>query len=104
MAEIIDDISDKIFLKKLKKEFEISIENSVNKLSELYDSGDFSEMSRIAHDIKGVAGIFGFHKGVELAAELLIATETCNKDKILEPYGALTRYMNKEVLGKRMEE
>jgi len=104
MDEIIDDISDKIFLENLRSEFKISVKNNVSKLSKIFESGDFSEVRKIAHDIKGVVGVFGFDKGTELAADLQKLSDDNDKIKIDNSLKELINYLNKEVLEKNMEE
>lgn len=103
MDDIIDDISDKIFLKKLKQEFKDTVENYVSILDEYYNAGNYSGMRRIAHDIKGVAGIFGYDRGSELADELLKLTDTGEKAKILDVNNKLIQYLNEKVLEKKTE-
>jgi len=104
MDEFLDDISDKIFLEKLKTEFRVSVENYVEKLSEFFGNGDYTGMRKIAHDIKGIAGVFGFDKGSELAAELLKYTDSGDKKKIEDPFLNLIKYLNENILEKPMEE
>ena len=104
MNDIIDDISDKIFLKKLKKEFIDTVENNVSILVEYCNTGNYSGMRKIAHDIKGVAGIFGYDRGSELADDLLKLTDTGEKAKILDSKDKLIQYLNEKILEKQMEE
>ncbi|MCK4889593.1 MAG: Hpt domain-containing protein [Candidatus Aminicenantes bacterium] len=103
MDEIIDDISDKIFLENLKTEFKITVKDNVSKLSEFFESENYSEIRRIAHDIKGVAGVFGFDKGTELAADLQKLTDNGDKIKIRNLLTELIGYLNKEVLEIKVE-
>ncbi len=102
MDEIIDDISDKLFLKDLKNEFEITVKDSVSKLSDHFGTGNFSELRRIAHDIKGVAGVFGFEKGSDLAASLQKLIDKGNKKNIENSLTELISYLNEEVLEIKM--
>ncbi len=104
MDEILDDISDKIFLSKLKKEFVQSINESIKNLKEYSESGNYKGMRRIAHDIKGVAGIFGYEKGTELALKLQKAIDTNNKKMIDENNTELIEYMKKIVIKSESEE
>lgn len=103
MDDIINDISDKIFLESLKSEFKTSVKKNVSRLSEVYKSGDYSEMRRIAHDIKGVAGVFGFDKGTELAADLQTLADNGDKNKIENSLMKLIDYLNEEVLEMKVE-
>ncbi len=103
MDEIIDDISDKIFLENLKTEFIITVKDNVSKLTEIFESGNYSELRRIAHDIKGVAGIFGFNRGTELAADLQKLADNGDKIKIRNLLTELIGYLNEEVLEIKVE-
>lgn len=98
MDEIIDDISDKIFLEKLKAEFMESVKGYVQKLKEYNAGGKYSEMGKIAHDIKGIVGVFGFNKGTELASDLLNSSDSGDKDKIQGIYSLLISYLEDNVL------
>lgn len=98
MDEIIDDISDKIFLENLKSEFKTSVKRNVSRLSEVFEKKNYSEMRKIAHDIKGVAGVFGFEKGTELAADLQKLADDGDKNKIKNSLRELIDYLNEEVL------
>lgn len=104
MDNIIDDISDKIFLEKLRKEFKNTVENNVTILTEFSTTENYSGMRKVAHDIKGVAAIFGYEKGSELADELLKLTDTGEKKKILDSNRKLIKYLNEKVLEKQTEE
>ena len=103
MDEIIDDISDKIFLENLKTEFIITVKDNVSKLTEFFESGNYSELRRVAHDIKGVAGIFGFNRGTELAADLQKLAGKGDKIKIRNLLTELIGYLNEEVLEIKVE-
>jgi len=104
MNEILDDISDKIFLEKLKNEFKVSIEDYAVKLSVFYEKRNYAGMRKIAHDIKGIASVFGFDRGSELAAELLKYTDSGDKKNIKGQYLDLLKYLNEIILEKPVEE
>ena len=104
MDEILDEISDKIFLKKLENEFKESVKGYIEKLREYHLDGKYLEMCKIAHDIKGIAGVFGFDRGTELASDFLTYSDSGDKDKINEIYSKLVLYLEKNVLEINVED
>ncbi len=105
MDEILDEISDKIFLKKLENEFKGSVKGYIKNLREYHLAGKYMEMRKIAHDIKGIAGVFGFDRGTELASDFLTCLDSGDsKDKINEIYLKLVLYLEKNVLEINVED
>ncbi len=104
MEEILDEISDKIFLEKLKNEFKESVKVYVKKLREYHPDGKYKEMRKIAHDIKGIAGVFGYNRGTELSSDFLTYTDAGDKDKTEETYSDLIQYLEQEILEINLEE
>ena len=104
MDEIIDDISDKIFLDKLKTEFERSVKESVSGLQKTGETGSYKDIRRIAHDIKGIAGVFGFDKGAEIASELLRSIDSNDKKDIFRLKEELIDYLSRNVIDIRTED
>ena len=103
MAEIIDDISDKIFLDKLLKEFKESIKEYNGKLKEFRRQNKYYEMGKIAHDIKGIAGVFGFDRATELASLFLENRDSGNRDDMIKISLELEQYLEQEVLETNLE-
>lgn len=104
MPDILDEISDKIFLDKLLKEFKLSIREYNAKLKEYREQEKFFEMGKIAHDIKGIAGVFGFDRATELAALFLDQRDSGNKDEMMTICLELEQYLEQEVLELNPEE
>ena len=103
MDEMVEEKSVIIFLDNLKTEFKITVKDNVSKLTEFFESGNYSELRRVAHDIKGVAGIFGFNRGTELAADLQKLADNGDKIKIRNLLTELIGYLNEEVLEIKVE-
>lgn len=87
--------TDQIFMEELKQEFiETTAKNLVD-LRQLFKEKNLEEIAKIAHDIKGTSGIFGYDEGTEIARELNIAAKQNNVDKTEELIAKLTDYMKK---------
>lgn len=99
MDELLDDISDKIFLEKLKTEFFTSVKMNLKKIDDALSSGRFEEIRKIAHDIKGTSGVFGFHEGTGLAADLMSRIDDGDDDQIIAACSILSSYLKSQVLG-----
>lgn len=69
------DEGDEDFMAELKREFKATINRNAVELPSLYLEGNFKEIRRIAHDIKGTAGLFELQKGAEIAMRLQKAAE-----------------------------
>jgi HPt (histidine-containing phosphotransfer) domain-containing protein len=87
--------TDQIFMEELKQEFiETTAKNLVD-LKQLFKEGNLEEIAKIAHDIKGTSGIFGYDEGTEIARELNIAAKQNNVDKTEDLIDKLADYMKK---------
>ena len=87
--------TDQIFMEELKQEFiETTAKNLVD-LRQLFKEKNLEEIAKIAHDIKGTSGIFGYDEGTEIARELNIAAKQNSVDKTEELIAKLTDYMKK---------
>ena len=104
MPDILDEISDKIFLDKLLKEFKDSIRGYNVKLKEYRKQEKYVEMGKIAHDIKGIAGVFGFDRATEMASQFLDQRDAGNKDEMIKICLELEQYLEREVLEMKPEE
>jgi HPt (histidine-containing phosphotransfer) domain-containing protein len=88
--------SEQIFMKKLKQEFMEKVSDNLIDLKRLYEENNLEEVAKIAHDIKGMSGIFGFDEGTKIADELNIAAKKkeVKKSKVL--IDKLTTYMKEQ--------
>jgi HPt (histidine-containing phosphotransfer) domain-containing protein len=57
-------------MEELRKEFKGTIAKNILEFQLLYKEGKFADIAKIAHDIKGTAGVFELKKGSEIAAKL----------------------------------
>ena len=88
--------SDEIFIEELKQEFIETVSQNLIDLKRLYEEKNLVEIAKIAHDIKGTAGIFGFDAGTEIASELNIASRNKEIEKTKELIDKLTTYMKEQ--------
>jgi len=58
------------FMEELRKEFKETIAKNIIEFQSLYKENKFEDIAKIAHDIKGTAGVFELQKGSEIAAKL----------------------------------
>ena len=58
------------FMEELKREFKETIARNILEFHSLYKEEKFADIAKIAHDIKGTAGVFELRKGSEIAAAL----------------------------------
>ena len=70
---INSDNSEVIFMSELRREFLEKTRQELDVLRRSLQSGDFTEMARIAHDIKGTAGVFALDEVNDAAVALLAA-------------------------------
>ncbi|MCP5048643.1 MAG: Hpt domain-containing protein [bacterium] len=90
--------SDEIFMEELKQEFKESIRKYLVDLPDLFGESNFEEIARIAHDIKGTAGVFGYDEGTELGKDLQHAAQDKDEGQTGELIARLAEYMKKNVL------
>ena len=88
--------SDEIFMEELKQEFIETVSQNLIDLKRLYEEKNLEEIAKIAHDIKGTAGIFGFDEGTEIASELNITARNKEIEKAKELIARLTTYMKEQ--------
>ena len=91
-----DEILDQEFMEELKQEFIQKLKDEFPKIPELLEKGNFMEIRRIAHDIKGTAGTFGFDEGSEIAKELQYASENQEAEKVNEFMKKLSDYFKEK--------
>lgn len=85
--------TDEIFMDELKQEFMESVTRNLVELQELYKEKKYDEIARIAHDIKGTAGVFGLDEGSDIARDLQYAARDDDAAKIKDLIDRLTTYM-----------
>jgi HPt (histidine-containing phosphotransfer) domain-containing protein len=88
--------SDQIFMDGLKQEFMETVSQNLIDLKRLYEENNLEEIAKIAHDIKGTAGIFGLDEGTEIASELNIAARNKEIKKTKMYIDKLTAYMKEQ--------
>lgn len=85
--------TDEIFMEELKQEFMESVGGNLEEMATLLKGNKFEEIAKIAHDIKGTAGIFGLDEGTDIAKELQLAAQEEQAERSGELIQQLTRYM-----------
>ena len=95
MANIPGRTTDEIFMEDLKKEFMESVSTKLADMKRFIDENDYAEIARIAHDIKGTAGVFGMDEGTEIAKQLQYSAMSKKSDEIKDLIEKLTEYMKK---------
>jgi HPt (histidine-containing phosphotransfer) domain-containing protein len=92
MDDILDD-DEQLIMEELKQEFIETVPGNLAKLRDFYNANEFKEISRIAHDIKGTAGAFGFDEGTNIAERLQLSAEKKNIEKTRHYLDKLINYM-----------
>lgn len=95
MANIPGKTTDEIFMEDLKQEFMESVAIKLKDMRLLINEKDYDEIARIAHDIKGTAGVFGLDEGTDIARELQYSAQDRRPRKTLALIDRLTVYMRK---------
>lgn len=85
--------TDQIFMNDLKKEFMETVAQNMVDMNLLIAENKLDEIEKIAHDIKGTAGIFGLDEGTEIARELNYAAKNRDVEKTKELIDKLAAYM-----------
>lgn len=88
--------TDQLFMEELKQEFMETVSVNLVDIAALYREKDFEAIARIAHDIKGTSGIFGYDEGTEIAKELQYAAQEKEDQKTGDLIEKLTRYMKEQ--------
>jgi HPt (histidine-containing phosphotransfer) domain-containing protein len=81
------------FMAQLKNEFKASVSKNMQDMPSLYKEEKFEDIARIAHDIKGTAGLFELEKGAEIAKELQLAAQNKENEKTRLLIEKLTSFM-----------
>jgi HPt (histidine-containing phosphotransfer) domain-containing protein len=90
--------SDKIFMEELKEEFKETVAKHIKEMPILHKKNKFAEIHRLAHDIKGMSGIFGLDEGSEIAQQLIEAAMNNDSEETKELIERLTSYMRKNAI------
>jgi HPt (histidine-containing phosphotransfer) domain-containing protein len=81
------------FMEELRMEFKETITKNILELQSLYKEEKFADIAKIAHDIKGTAGVFDLKKGSEIAAKLQQSAQDKEIEKTKSLLEELTAYM-----------
>jgi HPt (histidine-containing phosphotransfer) domain-containing protein len=84
---------DADFMEELKMEFKDTIAKNIVEFHALYNEAKFSDIARIAHDIKGTAAVFELKKGSDIAAELQRSAQDRDAGKTKSLIEELTAFM-----------
>ncbi len=95
MANIQGKTTDEIFMEDLKQEFMESVSVKLSEMKQLLDDGNLADIAKIAHDIKGTAGVFGMDEGTDIARELQYAAQDGKNAETEDLITRLTAYMKK---------
>ncbi|MDQ1352828.1 MAG: HPt protein [Acidobacteriota bacterium] len=85
--------TDQIFMNDLKKEFMETVAQNLVDMKIWIAENKLEDIERVAHDIKGTAGIFGLDEGTEIAKELNYAAKNRDAEKTKELIDKLADYM-----------
>ncbi len=88
--------SERLFMEELKNEFFENVKENLKKLPEFYENKNFIEIKKIAHNIKGTAGIFEMVKGSEIGKELQDAADIKDSIRVKTLIDELIKYMVSE--------
>ncbi len=87
------DQDEEDFMIELKREFKANVTRNMVELKSFFQEGKFEDVARIAHDIKGTAGLFALEKGGEIAMELQRAAQDKDQEKSKILIETLISYM-----------
>lgn len=94
MIEDTEKTEDEL-MEELKNEFLESISECLVDLQLLIKEKKFDEIAKLAHDIKGTAGVFGLHEGSEIADKLQNSSKVKDLDNSKALIDSLVDYMKK---------
>ena len=66
----------------------------IESMKERLDSGDFAEVARLAHSMKGSGGGYGFDRISDLGAEMEKAAKESDRGKVLTGLKQLVSYLD----------
>lgn len=85
--------TDEIFMEELKQEFKEAVANHLVQLPAMFAENNFEDIARIAHDIKGTAGVFGYDEGTDIAKDLQYSAQEKDAEKTKQLIDRLAKYM-----------
>jgi HPt (histidine-containing phosphotransfer) domain-containing protein len=89
----MDANEEAAFMEELRREFKGTIAKNILEFQSLYKEGKFVDIAKIAHDIKGTAGVFELKKGSEIAAQLQRSAQNKEVEKTKFLIEELIAYM-----------
>ncbi len=95
---IDSDISDKIFLADLKKEFEKSVISSISDIKSNLKNKNYEEIRKIVHNIKGISGAMGFPEGSDISKKILAQILKADYEELEVLISELINYLSNTVL------
>jgi len=81
------------FMEELRREFKETIAKNIIEFQSLFKEEKFADIAKIAHDIKGTAGVFELQKGSEIAAKLQQSAQDQDMDETKSLIDELIAYM-----------
>jgi HPt (histidine-containing phosphotransfer) domain-containing protein len=81
------------FMEELRREFKETIAKNILEFQALFKEEKFADIAKIAHDIKGTAGVFELKKGSEIAAALQQSAQEKEVEKTKSLLEELIAYM-----------
>ena len=84
------------FMEELKREFKETIAKNILEFQTLFKEEKFADIAKIAHDIKGTAGVFELQKGSEIAAALQQSAQEKEVEKTKSLIEELIAYMKEK--------
>jgi HPt (histidine-containing phosphotransfer) domain-containing protein len=85
--------SDKLFMEELKEEFKAYVSVNMKQMEAFFAENKLDEIAKIAHDIKGMAGIFDLDEGTDIARDLQCAAQDNKVAKTKKLLNQLRQYM-----------
>ncbi len=98
MSDVPNETEDQLFMQELKEEFKQNVAKNIVELFQYYEDNNIEEIAKIAHDLKGTSGIFGYEEGSDIAGNLNIAAKKNEVDKIKGLLDELNDYLKREKL------
>jgi HPt (histidine-containing phosphotransfer) domain-containing protein len=82
---------NEVFMKELREKFIQTANENLPRLDSLLLDNNFKEITTIAHDLKGTAGLFGLEEGAVIAKQL---QESAQKEDVEETKTWINRLIN----------
>ena len=98
MSILDKEISDKIFLADLRKEFLITVKNSIADFKNFNKSNDYNNIRKTAHNLKGISGVFGFQSGSDIARKIQSSIDNKEYKKVKLLITEIIKYFEESVI------